>query len=248
VRCVLALSLCLGCSSPSSSERSRPQPEKADAAPRDPVAAPRSAIAEVEPAVPDGPHITLSLLGRYRDPSFGAIDLPAVSADGQQIAFVRELEDGGRGNPNLSLVIRSIATGRDLDVIEVLAPEPLWSPDREAAVRARLVGANRRLAAGRWKPMTRPRYDEAAIDGKSVTLEVGKLTVRARGDRLEIARGRQVVARKQLSSWLGAGDTGCRTSPQLRDASAANGLALLEFGFTGPDGCWREPQRRIIRL
>lgn len=248
MRFALALSLFwAGCSSSSDKSTPAPTPVAADAA--------RAAAADAGATTPrvktptfEGPHLTLSLLGRFKDPSFGAVDLPAVSADGKRVAFVRQLEDGGRGNPNLSLVIKSTADGRELEVIEVLAPEPRWKPEREAEVRERLARANRLLAAGAWTPMKRPSYDDAAIDGGAVTFEVGELTVRTRGDRLEIARGRQVVARRQLSRWLGAGDQGCPVSPQLRDASATAALALLEFGFVGEPGCWREPKTVVIRL
>ena len=198
--------------------------------------------------VAGAPRISLSLLGRYRDPSFGAAGLPAVSKDGKQVAFVRELQDGGRGNPNLSLVIRDARSGEDLEVIEILAVEPRWDPAREAQVRARLAAANRRLEAGDWKPMEPPEYDDVAVDGAAVTLAIGALTVRARGDRLEIARRRRVLARRQLRGWLGAGDQECPTAPRLRDAHAGGDLLLVVIGFEGDSGCWREPEHRIIRL
>lgn len=211
-------------------------------------AAPPVAVTPDEGAAGSGPRITLSLLGRYRDPSFGAIELPAVSRDGKRVAFVRQLQDGGRGNPNLSLVIRGVAVDKVVEVIEVLPAEPRWRPEREDEVRRKLAAANERLAAGAWEPMEHPDYDEAAIDGAAVTLAIGDLTVRARGDRLELARRRRVVARRRMRSWLGRGDQECRVSPRLRDAHAGGGVVLVEIGFAGADGCWREPEYRVIRL
>lgn len=239
----------LACSSSSSGDEKKPSgssPEPADPPPAD--AAPPPVEVSIDAAAPRGPHITLSLLGRYRDPNFGAVGLPAVSADRKRVAFVRELEDGGRGNPNLSLIIRDAAADKNLEVIEVLPVEPRWRPEREAEVRGKLAGANRRLAAGSWTPMDHPDYDDAAIDGAAMTLAIGALTVRARGDRLEIARGRRVLARRQLRSWLGPGAQGCPVAPRLRDARAGSGLVLVEIGFEGAPGCWREPEQRIIRL
>jgi len=201
--------------------------------------------AEVALPTPDGPHITLSLLGRYKDPSFGVVDLPAISADGRLIAYVRQLDDGGRGNPNLALVIRPV-DWRAGEVIEILATEPRWRPEREAQVRSRLAQANERLASSAWKPMAKPQYEDAA--NGAVTIAVENLSVRARGNQLEIARARRVLVRRELTRWLGAGAQGCKADPQLRNAHAAGGLLLLEIGFTSDGGCWREPEIRIIRI
>lgn len=205
---------------------------------------------EVEAAEPAGPHLSLSLLGRYRDPSFGAVGLPAVSDDHRRVAYPRQLQDGGRGNPNLQLVFRDVASNRAAKIIEVLGVEPRFTPEREAEVRHRLEAANAALAAGHWTPMEGPDYNKSDVAGER--FEVGSLEVRlARHRRLEIRRGGRVLASRELGRWLGraaAPVPGCDFRPRLDDAYAGGGVALVAIGFDGAPGCWRETAWRALKI
>ena len=233
MRLVAVALFALGCRGEKSPDGIRHHDALATPAAR--VAVDAAVVEVVEVETPSGPHITLSLMGRYKDPSFASVDLPAVSDDGTRIAYTRELDDGGRGNPNLALVIRHV-DGRGLDAVVILAPEPRWHPDQETLVRHRIAEANRRLVQG-WKPMKRPGETSDAN-----TLDIDGLIVRLRGSRLEIARGRAVLARKNVEP-----ARECAATPQLRTAAASRRVVLVEVGFAG-DGCWREAERYVFRI
>lgn len=241
---VLAALVAAACSS-SASEEAEPEAGEDDppAAPAD--AAPARPV-EVETAEPDGPHLSLSLLGRYRDPSFGAAGLPAISADRRRVAYPHQLQDGGRGNPNLTLVIRDVESDSPLDSIEVLAVEPRWTPEREAEVRLRLAAANARLAEGEWRAMAAPDYEGAGLAGGAV-LEIGEYRVRVRAGRLEIAWGGRTRWDRDVGRWLGLEPVpGCAFRPELGEAWAGGGALLVRIDFAGDPGCWREPAWRVI--
>ena len=48
---------------------------------------------------------------------------PAVSADGRRIAIALGEDDGGRGNPNLTIVFVDAVTGRETSRTTVLTPD-----------------------------------------------------------------------------------------------------------------------------
>lgn len=242
--------LAVACSSSSGESEREPQKQGRDAAASSAAPGKGEPVAvEVEAAEPSGPHLSLSLLGRYKDPSFGAVGLPAISDDHRRVVYSQQLQDGGRGNPNLRLVIRDVGSSRARKVIEVLGVEPRFTPEREAEVRRRIAAANAALAAGHWTPLEGPDYNRSDVGAGR--FEIGQLEVRLSHHRLEIRPGGHHPVRRELRRLLGraaAAVPGCDFRPRLEDAYAGSHVALVAIGFEGAPGCWRETQWRALKI
>lgn len=84
---------------------------------------------------------------------------PAISADGKTIAIQRHIDDGGRGNPGVSIELVDVATSRVKRTVMVLDPDeyvfgedPKWAA-LEKTVEKRVDSAQRLLDAGGYRAL-----------------------------------------------------------------------------------------------
>lgn len=107
---------------------------------------------------------------------------PAISADGKTIVVEHVHEDGGRGNPNLTLEFIDVATAKRMHSIVVVDPdeyvEGIVIPAVQAKIARRVAKAQQRIDAGGYRTLEPlSRMDE----------ETGtKLRVDVRGSKLRI--------------------------------------------------------------
>ena len=200
-----------------------------------------------------GPTISLSLLGRYRDPMFGAAGLPAISDDSQVVAYAVELEDGGRGHPNFRLVIRRVSDSRILHDLVILDPNKPWKPGDELTVRGRVAAANKRLAEKSWRELE-PLIDQTTAGGEvadvgaapALTFSNETTSATIRSGRVHIVRRGVIVAKPAVSKLITTNST-CAGAARLADVRVGRTVALIRFRFETV-GCVRDSETQLVRL
>jgi hypothetical protein len=186
--------------------------------------------------------------------------LPAVNADGREVLLPTQDTDGGRGNPNLRVVIKDradVEVGKHV-VLTVEEAGPMFDGgDKHPELDQRIAAANRWLGeqntARRLVPLAPlevERSEEMASSfratGRSVTLEWKQ-------NRVTIVQdGKPLVDRATPATWLvadrpmypGAGaDEICHNPAFLGSASidASRKIAVLVITYSGTDSCWEPP-------
>jgi hypothetical protein len=194
--------------------------------------------------------------------------LPAVSGDGKLVAVAMRLDDGARGNDNLTLGIIDVGSDRLVKKVVIVDAE---NPDRPGRAR-REAAAEALLAKQAWHQL-RPlalREDPGAPVRQGVvggpfqaSLAVGQgMLVSYREPVLAVRRGpgngREIFRRdeRRFSSPAGPRCNGCEDCPAPlaslvgADVDPATGILLLEIGYEGgTDVCW-EPNDtfHVVRL
>ena len=204
---------------------------------------------------PPGPAPTITWSGQAPTDggSFATTGMPAVSDDGSQVLIDWVQGDGGRGYPNLRLLVvdradKTLDTKVVLDADQV---EDMSGPVDVAPFNGFLTDGN---ATMRWRPLT-----SAAVEGEPEgdemyatrqTSKLGDVAVRF-DDRahLMIEQGGKVVVDTVKKEWLqvdrpmyeGAeADEVCSNPIYLSSVhvDGARRLAVIGFEYHGNDSCW----------
>jgi len=206
------------------------------------------------------------------DNGFETPGLPAVARDGSIVVLAIHAEDGGRGAPNLTLVVKdrhdtAIATVPVLgvDEAEAMFDEHGVTP----ALRARIQAANERLAAlhgrhdlvplpaftvDRWRVVhgeqeALPAEERLAASGDdlSVVWKAGRLTIDD--------RAHQLVNVATPGSWVVQDRPMCTTCTETCHNAAFLGavegdarrrLVVLTISYTGTDTCWEPSSQHHV--
>jgi hypothetical protein len=181
--------------------------------------------------------------------------LPAIASDGSAIVIAHRDNDGGRGNPNLTLIEkdRSDRAVRRLvvlaaDDVDRLAPAEIEERIQRAEAWLRERHAAKHLVAMTKLTMTRPVGVPAVGAG---------VTIRWSPNQLVIERqGAAPITRATPASWLAPDYPMCRTCTEVCHNDAFLGasyvdversLAIVVVAYRGTDTCW-EPssQERVV--
>ncbi len=188
---------------------------------------------------------------------FNVSSFPAVTEDGAQIALAIQSQDGGRGNPNLKIVILNADTDRPLLTQEILSPEQ--EAPAEAALRKRFISEiekkiaelNRYLAIKNWRPMNKfitgescSRCEERNCGACNIRIDPTGHTLAFREPVLIIkdAAGHS-LHRGRYPAWSARRRTGefeCENPAHLDEVYSTEGISvlLLKIGYSGTDVCW----------
>ena len=219
--------------------------------------APPALLGRAPPGAPATPPPTVS----WADRSFATTGLPAIAHDGSSIVVAHRDSDGGRGNPNLTLIERDrddrevgrlvVASSDDIDHLD---PRGL-----EIRIARATAWLEQRHAATHLVPMTAlvtsaPTDDAPAqAIGPGVTLRwVPNQLVLVLGDR----RGSSApLVRATPGSWLAADYPLCPTCSEVCHNEAFLGGAYAELArsavvvvvaYRGSDTCWEPGSQEHI--
>jgi hypothetical protein len=204
---------------------------------------------------PAGPPPTIAWSGGppMEGGEFSATGLPAVSDDGSRVIYDWVKGDGGRGYPNLTLVIAD-RTDRVVDSRVVLDADRVEELDGAVDVTAHNAFLAESNAGARWRPLTRldvegePEGDEMFASKQRAAGP--ELTVTFGDDaHLVIAQGGKVVVDTVKTAWLvedrpmyegAAYDEVCTNPIYLGSVhvDAARKVALIGVEYRGTDTCW----------
>ena len=211
---------------------------------------------------PPGPPPSITWTGGAPDDggSFQVEGLPAVSDDGDRVLVGWQMGDGGRGYPNLRLVVVDRAD-QTLDTRVVLDADAI---DEANLTTVDVAPHNQFLTesnqAERWRPLAAATVADAPAsdgddDGDSMypsqqTATLGDVEVRFDDEaHLVIAQGGKVLVDTVKKDWRaekrpmyeGAGpeDT-CSNPSYLGEAyvDVARRLAVIGVEYRGNDACW----------
>ncbi|MEZ4401997.1 MAG: hypothetical protein R3B06_18345 [Kofleriaceae bacterium] len=211
-------------------------------------------IANPGAAQPTGPAPTVAWLAAgdgAGDGSFQATGLPAVSADGTRVLTAEIGEDGARGMPNLTLVIRDRADAVvDRRVVLAAGDDAPTSPPDLAAANAWIAAGH---GAAAWAPLAAVPVvpdDESLFDATTWTATAGDLTIQlTQVGRLRVTAGQATVVDRPVTAWQvadrpmypGAGpDEQCSNPLYLSGlhVDADRHLAVARISYLGTDTCW----------
>ena len=188
--------------------------------------------------------------------------LPAVSADGKQIAIGHRQADGARGLPNFTVWVQDVATDKRTQEYVVLSVEQLErlhdEEDGEAKLEDLMKGplaeARKALKAGSWLQMAEGEAEvdagevaePAQADGLVVVLKEPTLTVTAQG---------KVLMKREVPDWSAPKtkheDIECENPAYVGRAYVHRALRVLlvQVSYAGTDTCWEpEDQFHAFRL
>ncbi len=185
---------------------------------------------------------------------FTTTGLPAVAADGSRVIAAWRREDGGRGMPNLTLVVR------DRTDTEVHAQVVLAADAAEATTAAPELGDHNAYLAQTnveigWMPLrpaalTAGGEGDGFIDASTWDASDGDVGLHFDQDgHLVIEQRGTVVVDRLMSTWLAADrpmyegappDEICHNPAALTEAFLDGGrrLVLVRTAFRGTDTCW----------
>ncbi|HVV84250.1 MAG TPA: hypothetical protein VHE35_14355 [Kofleriaceae bacterium] len=207
---------------------------------------------------PAGPPPTIGWSGGAPNEggTFDVHGLPAVSDDGSRVLVGWEQGDGGRGYPNLRLVVldrgdQTLETRVVLDADQVddgatvdVAPHDQYLADSNAKLRWRALAP---------APVEQVAESEPEAEGPYPTRQtatLGDVTIRFDdGGHLVIEQDGKPVVDKVESGWLvashpmydGAGPDEVCSNPIFLDSAwvdAARRLAVVDVEYRGNDSCW----------
>jgi hypothetical protein len=212
--------------------------------------APPSTSTPAAPVAPAGP----APAAQWTGSDVATSGLPAVASDGSAVVIAHRDNDGGRGNPNLTLIEKD-RSDREVSRLVVLTPSDI---DHEGAaqIAARFVRAaawlRERHEARRLVAMTAlARSDElpGAARGPGITLRwvPGQLVLER--------EGRPPVIRPTPASWLAPDRAMCHgcTERCENEAFLAGGhvdperaIALIVISYRGTDICWEPSSQHHV--
>lgn len=200
------------------------------------------------------------------DNGFDTPLLPAVASDGSLVVFAQRDNDGGRGHPNLKLIVRDRrdATTKTLVVLDVEEVDKIFSPEdgKHPELDKRIASTNAWLAELHQKmnlvALTKLEPQSADSDGVGETHRAtsGDLAVDWRTNRLAITRAQKpLVERTTPTTWLAAkhekpcpGCDPCENPAFLAGAAvdAARTIAVITVSYTGTDTCWEPAEQQHV--
>jgi hypothetical protein len=197
------------------------------------------------------------------DNGFDANGLPAVANDGSTVVLAIHAEDGGRGAPNLTVVVldRHDTATATVPVLGVDEAEAMFDEHGvKPALRARIQAANAHLA-GLHAQHDLVALAELAIDD---TLEAEQrlratgpdLTVEWKAGQLELRDHQREVGRVTIpASWLVEDRPMCTTCTEICHnaaylgrvaADAKRRVAVVTISYTGTDTCWEPSSQHHV--
>jgi len=201
---------------------------------------------------------------RWIDNGFDEVGLPAVARDGALVVYGKIDGDGGRGNPNLTIVTadRKDAIASQLIVLGVDEVDTMFdAAGMTAPMRTRISDANRMLARLHTThdlvPLAVASVPERQLASEDPPAPSSPredvVSVRWTGPQLEIVRGSRRIATPPLPAakvverplCATCTDT-CSNAPFLGAAwvDEARKVALVRIDYTGTDTCW-EPNAEL---
>jgi hypothetical protein len=201
-------------------------------------------------AAPAGPAPAVQWTGR----DITTTGLPAIASDGSAVVIAHRDNDGGRGNPNLTLIEkdRSDRTIRELVVlhandIDHVDAAQITARFEQAAGWLRERHADRRLVA--MTPL-------AMTDVRSATAVAAGVTLRWAPSQLVIERERgTAVVRTTPASWLARDRPMCHDCSEVCHNEAFLGgghvdldrsVALVVVSYHGTDICWEPSSQQHV--
>lgn len=194
---------------------------------------------------------------RWTERDVATTGLPAIASDGHAVVIAHRDNDGGRGNPNLTLIEkdRGDQIVRRMVVITAGEVESL-APDQ---IAARFADANRwlgeRHAADRLVAMTALVVDRPGSAGAD-TARGGGVTLRWTPSQLALELpGAAALQRTTPASWLAADRPMCNGCAEVchNDAFLAGGhvdveraAALVVIAYRGTDTCWEPSSQHHV--
>lgn len=218
------------------------------------------------PTGPLGPAPTVSFDTTEGDwGAFHTTGLPAVSHDGTRVIVEHVDNDGGRGAPNLALVVRDRADAKVAEHVVLTADAAAGAdetgdmtpakPDLDAA-NAWLVAQHTQAAFTPLAAGTVTSDAEGILEQTNWTIVAGDATIKVDQDaRLVVVQGGKEVAERTMSAWIAPSypmyegapaDEQCSNPLYIEAAyvDPAHKLALLRVAYTGTDSCW-EPASEL---
>ena len=187
--------------------------------------------------------------------------LPAIARDGAVVVLAEVAGDGGRGNPNLAIVVRD-RTDRELERRVILAPaeaETLIGADGPGpALRERIAAGDALLRALHARhhlaplaPMEVPPPAPRDERHEPLTATDGRHTVMWSPSRLVIMAGAApLLDAPTPAGWLATPeDRGCTNPAFLGAAAIAPALraVVVTIAYLGTDTCWEpDAQQHVV--
>ncbi|HEU4731919.1 MAG TPA: hypothetical protein VFT22_28685 [Kofleriaceae bacterium] len=200
---------------------------------------------QAPPGDPPPPAPTIA----WRDRTITTTGLPAIARDGSAIVIAHRDSDGGRGNPNLTLIEKDRAD-RELSRLVVITSDEVDRLDprqlerRFAAARAWL---EERHAARRLTPMTTLATRFPSDEAPARATGAG-IVIRWVPNQLVIERAAGApIVRATPTTWLAADYPMCQTCSEVchNDAYLGGGhvdlahtAAVVVVSYRGTDTCW----------
>ncbi len=185
-----------------------------------------------------GPHIKVATEGTYESWTSSWEGLPAISPDARSVAYAYQLDDGGRGFPNLYLGILPIGGEHEQTMTIFTSEEISRSPPSLATdVQQRVAQANVRLRG--FSPMEKFVAEERFPDGATQRVSVAGLEWSYRAPKLVVRDHDREIFSRALDAGP-ASDDHCAYGARLRIASADVQRRVLLVGLryqAPPDFC-----------
>jgi hypothetical protein len=207
-----------------------------------PDAPPPPLTGQAPPGPPPSPEPTVAWVKR----DVVTARLPAIAADGSSVVIAHRDNDGGRGNPNLTLVEkdRSDRVVKKLAVLSAedadqLAPAEIAERFARAAAWLRERHAAKRLVAMTALTMARPLGVPAVGPGVALRWSPNQLVIER--------QGAPPLTRTTPTSWLAPDRPMCRNCSEVCHNDAFLGsahidlertLAVVVIAYHGTDTCW----------
>jgi hypothetical protein len=212
------------------------------AACRAPAPPPPPLTGHAPPGEPASPEPTVAWVKR----DVVTTRLPAIAGDGSSVIIAHRDNDGGRGNPNLTLIEkdRSDRVVKKLVVLSAddadqLAPAEIAERFARAETWLRERHAAKRLVAMTQLTMAKPTGVPAVGPGVALRWSPNQLVIER--------QGAPPITRTTPTSWLAPDYPMCRTCTEVchNDAFLGAGhidlersLAIVVIAYHGTDTCW----------
>jgi hypothetical protein len=199
----------------------------------------------------------------WSETGFAPTGLPAVASDGTVVVTARRDEDGGRGNPNLTIIVtdRRDAVIKRVSVMTAEDAETMYD-DRGAGaeLKRRIAAANAMLAdlhrAHDLVPLVQLAIDDSGPPEDHTRATGKNLIVDWKPSHLTIRRdGVRVVDTETSAAWLARDHAMCATCGEVCHnpaylaavwADAARNIALISISYTGTDTCWEPSSQHHV--
>lgn len=221
-----------------------------------PARAPESSAPPNAPAAPapSGPPPTIAWDGR----DLAITGLPAIAADGRRIVVAHRDSDGGRGNPNLTLIVKD-REDRELERLVVFTSNDVERVTPVELTHRFEVGTRwlrERHAEAHLQPMTAMVTPTPVADQPAPAVGAG-MALRWTPDGVTL-EGKAGWKRTQRipASWLAPDHPLCRTCTEVCHNEAflgggfidvARAAVLIIVEYRGTDTCWEpSPQEHVF--